>query len=113
MAGLCLTQRPDGRPWSAMELLALRSPEKKGKKRDEREIPAVFNSNLLQHVLGAGDRKRAGLFNIELFDNAAIDNHRITLAALAHAELGRVEFEAKRTRKVTVAVGEHANFSAR
>lgn len=41
---------------------------------------------LAQNMLGARNLKGSGRFHVQFFDSAVIDEHRITLAPLAHAE---------------------------
>src|SRR5438270_1871436 len=64
---------------------------------------------LVQQMLGARRAIFAGLLDIELLDHAVVDQHRIALRALAHAELAAVEREADRVGEGAVPVGEHGD----
>ena len=47
-------------------------------------------SKLAEHMLRTGDFEASAFFDIELLDNAIIDDNRITLAAIAHAVAGEI-----------------------
>src|SRR5208282_4583582 len=59
---------------------------------------------LFQHVIGAGDGERPGLFDVELRDHTVVCDEREPLAALAHPELRRIHFEAQGAGEIPVAV---------
>ena len=64
---------------------------------------------LFEHMVGARHLEFAGGFDIELFDDAVVDDHRETLAALAHAEGSAVHGQAHGFGEGAVAVGEHGD----
>src|SRR4029450_13821133 len=67
---------------------------------------------LLQHVLGAGGPIFARRLDVQLLDDAVFDDHRITLAALAHAEFRRIHLQADRLGEQAVAVSDHRDVLA-
>src|SRR5436190_18468968 len=69
----------------------------------------VQTLKLAEHSFGAVGRIFAGRFDIELLDDAVVDDRRIALTALAHAELGSVHGQAERFGEIAVAVGEHGD----
>ena len=64
---------------------------------------------LTQHMFCGADFEIARCFDIDLFDDAVIDDKAETLAAFAHAECSAVHFKAECGCKITIAVGEHHN----
>src|SRR5690606_21455751 len=71
------------------------------------------NLQLLEHMVGARYLEFAGGLDVELLDDAVVDDHRETLAALAHAEGGAVHRQAHRFGEGAIAVGEHGDAVAR
>ena len=65
--------------------------------------PATKDLQLIEHELGARHLEIAGRFDVELFDNAIVDHHRETLAALAHPETGGIHGEADCLDEVGIA----------
>src|SRR3546814_3527458 len=61
----------------------------------------ILALQLLEHMIGARHLEFAGAFDIELFDDAVVDDHRKTLAALAHAEGGAVHGQDPRSEEHT------------
>src|SRR5215475_3803351 len=70
---------------------------------------AQKGSELAEQIIGRADLELARRLDVELLHNAILDQHRVTLAALAHAELRAVHGEAHRVGKGAVAVGEHGD----
>src|SRR5206468_7223034 len=70
-------------------------------------------SETLEQIVRAGDVEGARLLNVELLDDAVVDQHRETLAAMAHSELGEIGVEAERLDEIAAAVGEHRHFPLR
>src|SRR3546814_8105583 len=66
-------------------------------------------SKLFEHVVGARHLELAGRLDVELFDDAVVDDHRIALAAGAHAERLAVHRQPDRLRGIAIAVGEHGD----
>src|SRR4051812_26287223 len=62
-------------------------------------------SELTQHVLGARDGETSRLLHVQLLHDRIVDDHRETLAALAHAEFHRVHFQSEGACEIAVAVG--------
>src|SRR4051794_29161250 len=65
----------------------------------------------LDQIVGAADIERARLLDVELLDHAVVDQHRETLAAMAHPELGEIGVEADRLDEVAAAVSEHRHLA--
>src|SRR3546814_12264739 len=63
-------------------------------------------SKLFEHMIRARHLELAGRFDVELFDDTVVDDHRIALAAGAHAECLAVHRQADRLREIAIAVGE-------
>ena len=63
-----------------------------------------------QHIVGGRDLKVAAVFDVQLFNNAVLGDQRITLRAVAHAELGAVHFKANGLGEIAIAVGQHQDF---
>src|SRR5687768_3953431 len=51
---------------------------------------------LAEHVLGAADLEVAGRLDVEFLDDTVVDDHRVALGALAHAEATAVHGQPER-----------------
>src|SRR5579883_677469 len=72
----------------------------------------ALGSDLRQDMLGAGEIDLAGrLFDVELLDDAVLDQHRIALGAQAEAAGGGVESEPRGLGEFAVAVGEELDLA--
>src|SRR4029079_5523664 len=64
---------------------------------------------LTQHRLRAGRGIFARRLDIDLLDDAVVDDTRIALAPLTHAELRRVHGESHGVGELAIAVGQHGD----
>src|SRR3546814_19792423 len=73
--------------------------------RSSSEEEGLFSgSKLFEHVVGARHLELAGRLDVELFDDAVVDDHRIALAAGAHADRLAVHRQPDRLREIAIAV---------
>src|SRR3954453_1345382 len=71
-----------------------------------------YGLQTLQHRVGSGYLELACLLDIELLHDAVVDQHRITLRALAEAALGQVELEPDRAGELAAAISQHQHLVA-
>src|SRR3569832_2594056 len=76
-------------------------------------LDAYATLELTQHVLCAGNTKCTSFLDVELLNNSIVNNHSVTLAALAHAEARAVHLKAHRLGEVAIAIGQHADLAVR
>src|SRR6185312_14071952 len=72
-----------------------------------------FGSDLLQHLLAAGDLELAGGLDVERLHHAVVHHHREALAAHAEAARVEVELEPELLRVLGAAVGHEADLAVR
>src|SRR3546814_6170318 len=71
----------------------------------------VCSSDLVEQVFGGTHLEFARRLDVELFDDAVVDEHRIALAARAEAETRSVHLQPDGLRELAVAVGEHRHLA--
>ncbi len=87
-------------------------------RRASREVPAkrggagVAASELAEHVFSGAHLELAGRLDVELFDDAVVDDHRETLPALAEAAGGQVKLKPHGLGEIAVAVAQHGHVRA-
>src|SRR5688572_11448919 len=80
-------------------------------RREAQAGRAARGSEPFQHIFGAADVECARFLYVELGDGSVVDQHRETLAAPAHAELGEIRVGADRPDEIAAAVGEHGHLA--
>src|SRR5690606_30896508 len=79
------------------------------------ELLSLAGSGRLElghQVVGRRDLELARGLDVEPLHDAVVDDHRVALRALAHAEAGAVHLQADGAGEVTVAVGDHHDLVA-
>src|SRR5215212_1890635 len=75
------------------------------------EVRLRRTSDLCQRMLSAGHVELALRFDVDVLDDAVVDDQREALATRTHAKAGGIQLQTERLGVVAIAVGQHVDLA--